>query len=837
MSNPAALLLAVYAIVVIRNAWLCDDIYITFRTVEQFWAGNGLVWNLGERVQAYTHPLWLLVLILVQGVTHEYFYTPLAVSICVSLAAVAVAARPMRQNLFALLLFVWLLLLSKAFIDYSTSGLENPLSHLLLAGFLWLYLKDGFSLRRLALLTLLTSLSLLTRHDLLLIFGPALLWYAWPGLKHIRTWAVLALGLTPLIAWEFFSLLYYGFPFPNTAYAKLNTLISRPELIHQGLIYLFSSLLLDPVSILVILLCLIAIAWGANAKYRIMAVGIALYMLYIVNVGGDFMVGRFLSLPFFAAAILLVWRIQNGSRQLLMVAIAATVVGLLNPAHSPLLFAPTEEVNDVPENGIADEKAYYFARRGLLPSARLNRLFLQGFKEEYSAPWSVRCGRIGAVGFMTALQTYIIDQCGLTDALLARLPARYDVNWRAGHFNRAVPEGYVGTVHTGSNLLVDPNLALYYDKLRMLISGPIFSWTRLQEIWRFNTGQYNHLIDTLAYLYPGALHLNFEHISRVEAGEAVEPAELPATQDGYFIEFDESIPAEQILVGMECAILQVAYYDSGQGNEGHKLLSMQVLHRASVKFGGDSLVLLDVPKDIHRVGTVTLHLLPRDCADNSLQFVDLIPGAQYADSISEVSEGSEAAETARPTLEQLLDLYYVQYQQLYGAKRAQVLAEIKQRLSDYPQTEWQALSSGKRVALLDLPNSALHELVIASMGDSLPVANLDGEPALRYLGADLDQEDNGFEVELDFEVLAHVKGKFALQMRAIRKDKWGKIIEYPLDDPDATWNTGMLQEVSTIVDLPADAELSDYLLCFVPTVEHSENGADDEQCWPMKTHS
>jgi hypothetical protein len=380
--------------------------------------------------------------------------------------------------------------------------------------------------------------------------------------------------------------------------------------------------------------------------------------------------------------------------------------------------------------------------------------------------------------------------------------------------------------------LDDADLALYYDKLRMLISGPVFSWARLQEIWRVNTGQYNHLIDTLAYLYPGALDLKFERISRVEAGEAVEPAELPATQDGYLIEFDESIPAKQILVGMECAILQVNYYDSGQEHEGNKLLSTQVMHRASVKFGGDSLVLLDVPKAIHEVETVTLHLLPRDCADNTLEFVDLIPGAHDAN-----DDSSEATAIARPTLEQLLDLYYVQSQQFYGAERAQVLAEIEQRLTDYPQAEWEALSSGKRVDLLDLPNSALHELIVTSMGDSLPVANLDGEPALRYLGASLDQEDEGFEVELDFEVLAHVKGKFALQMRAIRKGRWGKVIEYSLNDPDATWDAGMLQEVSTIVDLPADAELSDYLLCFVPTEDqaedHVENSAGDEQCWPM----
>jgi arabinofuranosyltransferase len=44
------------------RAWLCDDAYITFRTVDNFIHGYGLTWNVAERVQAYTHPLWMLLL-------------------------------------------------------------------------------------------------------------------------------------------------------------------------------------------------------------------------------------------------------------------------------------------------------------------------------------------------------------------------------------------------------------------------------------------------------------------------------------------------------------------------------------------------------------------------------------------------------------------------------------------------------------------------------------------------------------------------------------------------------------------------------------------------------
>jgi arabinofuranosyltransferase len=54
-----------------------------------------------------------------------------------------------------------------------------------------------------------------------------------------------------LVAWEVFSLVYYGFLFPNTAYAKLNTGIPIVELVGQGTHYFLNSLEWDPVTLTV----------------------------------------------------------------------------------------------------------------------------------------------------------------------------------------------------------------------------------------------------------------------------------------------------------------------------------------------------------------------------------------------------------------------------------------------------------------------------------------------------------------------------------------------------------------------------------------------------------
>ena len=46
--------------VLVRNAWVCEDAYITLRVVDNLRRGLGPRWNALERVQVYTHPLWTM---------------------------------------------------------------------------------------------------------------------------------------------------------------------------------------------------------------------------------------------------------------------------------------------------------------------------------------------------------------------------------------------------------------------------------------------------------------------------------------------------------------------------------------------------------------------------------------------------------------------------------------------------------------------------------------------------------------------------------------------------------------------------------------------------------
>ena len=247
------LILLVFAVVVLKNAWLSDDAFITLRTVRNWLLGFGPVWNVAERVQTYTHPLWMLALTGAIGLTQEYYFTTLLLACGVSLAALFVLVRYLAADWLAAVLAATILILSKSFIDFSTSGLENPLTHLLLALFFAVYLRSPHGPRTLFWLALLAALGAVNRLDTILLFAPPLAYaiYRQRG-QRWRAVALVALGFLPLVAWELFSLAYYGFLFPNTYYAKLNTGVPLAESIQQGILYLVQTTgtdLLTPVAI------------------------------------------------------------------------------------------------------------------------------------------------------------------------------------------------------------------------------------------------------------------------------------------------------------------------------------------------------------------------------------------------------------------------------------------------------------------------------------------------------------------------------------------------------------------------------------------------------------
>ena len=126
LARVLAILLLV--VVTVRVAWISDDALITLRSALNITPGWGPGYNATESVQAYTHPLWFLLWVGIGSWTNQWILGLFAVTAL--LVAIAVALLLWRaKSLVRLLIALALLLLSNAFIDFTTSGLENPLSY------------------------------------------------------------------------------------------------------------------------------------------------------------------------------------------------------------------------------------------------------------------------------------------------------------------------------------------------------------------------------------------------------------------------------------------------------------------------------------------------------------------------------------------------------------------------------------------------------------------------------------------------------------------------------------------------------------------------------------
>ena len=491
---------------IIRNAWLSDDAYITFRTVDNVVHGYGPTWNIAERVQTYTHPLWMGLLTAFYGATREIYFTSLLLSIAISIAAVWVLVRrpaPARSVL-ALVIFCC----SKAFVDYATSGLENALTHLVLAGFLLLYLRGESTPRQLFWLALLASLGMLNRLDTALLFAPALAW-ALVRCRSLRAVGLVALGLVPLLLWELFSLFYYGMLFPNTAYAKLNAgLITQGELLREGLYYLQNSLRVDPVTLVAIGMAAVLPFAARDWKKLPIVAGILLYLAYTVKVGGDFMSGRFLTAPLLAAVTVLAHSDWPPTRYVWGLVGVVMALGLSAP-YAPLRAGGAESADRDPRiwvrgRSITDERANYYPNTGLWLALTQGRVLpdhdwaQDGRADRSAGPKVTVKSSVGFYGYFAGPDVHIVDLLGLGDPLLARLPVT-DPNWKIGHFGRRLPAGYLETLETGANRIQNPDLAAYYDSLALITRAPLWEPRRWLEIWRFNTGSYDARLASYAY--------------------------------------------------------------------------------------------------------------------------------------------------------------------------------------------------------------------------------------------------------------------------------------------------------------------------------------------------
>jgi arabinofuranosyltransferase len=317
-----------------QRRWIADDGLIVLRTIRNLLAGNGPVFNAGERVESNTSTAWTYLVYVgsLLGGPLRLEYVALALSLIFSVAGVAMAmlgtARlwaPRLAGNAAVFLpagaLVYIAIPPAR--DFATSGLENGLVTAWLGGLWWMMVRWAQGRQStaagLAALAFVAGLSVLVRPELALIGGVALLMMVIAE----RGWArrgliVLAGGLLP-VGYQIFRMGYYALVVPQTALAK----DASGSKWGQGLTYLHN--LTGPYALLfpaVLVIALVAVLLVGRAPARrpgevrrtpriqspaavvaFMVLSGVLQALYWIRQGGDFMHGRVLLAPLFCLLI------------------------------------------------------------------------------------------------------------------------------------------------------------------------------------------------------------------------------------------------------------------------------------------------------------------------------------------------------------------------------------------------------------------------------------------------------------------------------------------------------------------------------------------------------
>lgn len=299
-----------------HRLFLVDDTYVSLRYAANWLSHGELAWNLGERVEGFTNLLHLLAgaalgAVGLDLVTAVHVVNGAALALLLGaawqgarlLAPGDGLARAVGGALLLgapqLAIWVWGGLEAVAVAALVTLGMVLVLGAVLT--------RRKPDLPRLLLAGMALAAAGATRPDAFLFTAAAALALlavdGWP--LRARLLAGMALAVLPtlcaagLTAWR---LSYYGDIVPNTLHAK--TAFDIPFRLSGGMRYLLLSLLQAPV--LLAAGAMVGLARG-RLPWPVLLLGgsTALYLLYVLWVGGDYMAGARMLVPVFGLASLL----------------------------------------------------------------------------------------------------------------------------------------------------------------------------------------------------------------------------------------------------------------------------------------------------------------------------------------------------------------------------------------------------------------------------------------------------------------------------------------------------------------------------------------------------
>ncbi len=520
----------IFIAVITLLAWQSDDSYHAYIMAKNLVDGNGFVYNVGQRSTASSCPLYTLVIAAGYFVIRDMFFVSLLINIVFSTLAFRILIKDFCKTRNQIIFCLFVTLGSVSFVSYTTSGLENSMLFFLGACFMKLYLtNERYSGKNLIGIAILISLIAMTRMDAVLMFAPMAV-YAYLAKRDTsfpKAVGLGILGLLPFVLWEVFVTFYYGFPFPNTAYVKLGTNIPLSDYLVRGIRYYRDTAIKDPLVILIPAFAFIASVIVKKAQYLICMAGSLLYGLYLLYIGGDFMMGRHFTVMFLIGLICYIdiknrefsdrGRGASFHRCFVGVVIAALIYGSTSGIIADqFLYGGTFG------SPISDERAGYFKTTSLFNNLysliRTGELCIRDTWNEKGVielrENGFEGGIIESVPGITKYYNndiYLNDLYALGDPYLAHLPAVIEEGWRIGHMWREAPKGYAEMVRygQGADAIENEDVRQYFEVIDMITREELFDSDRIKAVIDLNLGRYDYLIDN----YQATLDQNNKQIS------------------------------------------------------------------------------------------------------------------------------------------------------------------------------------------------------------------------------------------------------------------------------------------------------------------------------------
>jgi len=406
--------------------FLQDDAFISFRYVDNYLAGGGLVFNIGEQVEGYTNFLWVILLTLAVKAGFELGVAARWLGLVFSAGTVVVTVylarrlladqRPVWAVAGSLIAGLWVAL-NPAVHYWSVAGLETGM---------FLFLVTLAIQRFVAGSSLgwpLLVLASLTRPEGGLVFATAYAWYLARDLSKIkqRWWQPLLFYAAPLLPFAVFKLVYYGSIFPNPFFAKTGF---SPDYWKSGLGYIwlyFQHLALWGAVPVLLLIGLVRSGW--KSKLALPAILWLVFALYIVAVGGDVLHAHRFFVPIWpflcVAAIGGLFALTKTTGR------AVRIGGLVLAVATPVLFMiiPGE----------------YFNNNRKLENGLVRRMtsIASALQATDPRPLIVAASTIGKLSYDLRNHT-VLDMLGLVDSTVARHPEYIEglpASWKERHYN------------------------------------------------------------------------------------------------------------------------------------------------------------------------------------------------------------------------------------------------------------------------------------------------------------------------------------------------------------------------------------------------------------------